>query len=274
MPSFLYNMSKKKKQKLTWQTGVAEWWSKYMPPARPSKSELKIFEDYIEKAPKQGEILILGCTPELRDLVLKYQRRPVSADLNPKNFSALKKLMKYQGRERFIQGNWLKLKEKNKFDLVIGHLSFNMLPFSNWDRLIRIIYRSLRPKGKLIHAVSVRYPKDRCKNILDIFKGYRRKRSRGHIYYEIGNDLVLAICDIRRNYADFEILGRKLNNLYKSQKITKEEYRGIIDVQVSRALKLTLPLKTRIDSLFKKYFSGVRIVPNLKPSVSLPANTS
>lgn len=246
-----------KTRKLTWKRGLAGVWSKYMPPARPSKSELKIFETYVKKASKQSRILILGATPELRDMVLKHKQVPVSAELNPKNFQAFKKLMKHQGREDFIQGNWLKLKKRNEFDFVLGHASFNMLPFSDWNKLIRVVHRSLKPGGKLIQAINVRYSQDRFKNVLDLFRQYRKKKKKKPIYYEIMMDLVLAVCDTGRNYSDFELLGRKLSDLYKTKKITKEEYYGIVDVQVSRALKLTLPLKSRIDSLFRKCFPNI-----------------
>lgn len=249
----------KKTRKLTWKTGLAGVWSKYMPPARPSKSELMIFEDYIKKAPDPSRILILGATPELRDLVLKYKQVPISAELNPKNFQAFKGLMKYQGKERFIQGDWLKLKQRNDFDFVLGHASFNMLPFSDWDKLIRIIHRSLKSGGRLIQAINVRYSQDKFKNVLNIFRDYRKKRKKNPVYYEIMMDLVLAVCDAKRNYSDFELLGWKLSDLYKTKKITREEYHGIVDVQVGRALKLTLPLKSKVDSLFKKHFPGVLI---------------
>lgn len=63
-----------------WQT-FAKKWAMYGPPVKPSKSEVRIWEKYLSKSVGTAQCavptrtLILGSTPELRDLCHKLKHK-------------------------------------------------------------------------------------------------------------------------------------------------------------------------------------------------------
>ena len=60
-------------ERATWNNYLAQTWDKYLPPIRPYAEETAIFKwyvaNFIKDKGKIPNILILGSTPELRDIV-------------------------------------------------------------------------------------------------------------------------------------------------------------------------------------------------------------
>lgn len=59
-------------QKTRWEKKFARMWTNYVPPQRPSAAEIVLYTKYLRKLQKKKrekiKLLILGSTPELRDL--------------------------------------------------------------------------------------------------------------------------------------------------------------------------------------------------------------
>src|SRR4030065_935376 len=63
------------------------------PPLRPSETDNEFYEKYAKRcADKGAEMLILGATPELRDMALRKKILPVSCDLDDNIFEAMTRL--------------------------------------------------------------------------------------------------------------------------------------------------------------------------------------
>ena len=80
----------------------AEKWAKTLPPSRPSRGDLDIYRKLISKYKEKKrpvKALILGATPELRDLLAYFKFEVTVADINPAMIQAMTSLKKSKSRE-------------------------------------------------------------------------------------------------------------------------------------------------------------------------------
>jgi len=106
---------------------IGNRWKFYGPPGRPHKSEIKIISDEIEKHLIQKKdhhpvnFLILGCTPEYRDMLAILKKKYASKfninvtliDIFKEMYEQMSLLTQLPNKdEQFIHGSWL---DKNNF---------------------------------------------------------------------------------------------------------------------------------------------------------------
>lgn len=145
----------------------AKAWNRYIvPPARPCKSQLKIFEKIIKSKSKGGanlNVLILGATPELRDLCLEYNLKTIVCDINENMVKAMSSVMRYKKsqKEKIMITNWLKTEfAKNSFDFIFGDASLNqILRKGDIIILLKKLRYFLKPQGLLLIREVVRFNK-------------------------------------------------------------------------------------------------------------------
>jgi len=153
-------------QKAIWRNLAWVWGEYTTPPVRPCKSLLKIWEAIVKeisKKVKNPKALILGSTPEFRDLVLKYNFESMAYDINSNMLEAMERLMKQKNhpKNKKIAGNWLKMNfRENSLDLVLGHWSVCQL-FTQKEvkTLFYKLRKFLKPDGLLLIAEIVREKK-------------------------------------------------------------------------------------------------------------------
>ncbi len=174
------------KQKEAWNK-LARCWVKYVtPPAKPCEGLLKIWEEIVKQVAKKVEnpkALILGATPELRDLLLKYNFDTIAYDINPNMLKAMEKLMSYKNhpKNKKISGSWLKMNfKKNSFDLILGHQSLGqILNVRDLRKLLDRLKKILKPSGFLLICEVVREKieaKITERNRAELFKKYQKKK--------------------------------------------------------------------------------------------------
>lgn len=110
---------------------IAKTWEMVAAPAKPSMEEIEIYKaiSTIELSDKtKARVVILGSTPELRDMCGKYLADKVESvtcvDATEVMYRAMSGLVKTKhAKEKFIHGDWLKLSsyfEKESIDIVYG----------------------------------------------------------------------------------------------------------------------------------------------------------
>jgi len=105
-------------------------------------------------------MLILGVTPELRDLALKEGFQVVAVDINLDVILKVSRFLKIKNRKKeiIIKGNWLEIPFKeNYFDLIVGHGSFNNLCPKDHEKLFKKLKEWLKSKGYL-WLLNIVYP--------------------------------------------------------------------------------------------------------------------
>ena len=136
--------------------GFAERWDEYYTaPGRPTEDEKRIFLHYIKKTGiKRPKALVLGATPELRDVLAKANADVTLIDINKKMIDEMTKLRKIRSRERKVVGDWLDMPfEDRKFDIVMGDLVQGNIPRSKKDAFMKEIARVLKKEGYLISRI-------------------------------------------------------------------------------------------------------------------------
>ena len=124
----------------------------------PIEEELEIYEEFFKIAignKKKTRNLVLGGTPELRDLALKYGSETIAVDISPKLLLALTNVMEHKNEDnnKFMIGDWLdmgKFLQRNSFDIILADLSINNIPFEKWESLFNTLKKLLKKKGYFI----------------------------------------------------------------------------------------------------------------------------
>ncbi|MBT3538834.1 hypothetical protein HOF40_04345 [Candidatus Parcubacteria bacterium] len=172
--------------KSTWDPRLAKVYRTMPPPGPPSKSELKIYERFVKNVSKQGsqtEVLILGSTPGLRDLCVKYHLKYTCVDYHKENYRIAKTAMKYRNEDVYgslVVSDWKKMKLDKKFDLILGDIASGVTPFKDWNKLWSVVSGILKDNAICVHRTWMR-KKGHFKNFEKFLKGdYARRRKTMH----------------------------------------------------------------------------------------------
>ncbi|MFC1656652.1 class I SAM-dependent methyltransferase [Patescibacteria group bacterium] len=136
---------------------IARVYDKLLPPNRPGKIDIEIYGKLIKPKLKKGvNILLLGSTPELRDLLysscLAYDANLTAIDISEDMYQAMSLLMeKTNPKEKFVNRPWQSTGlESNSYDLIIGDEVIVNIPLSDRDIFFKEIVRLLKKDGSFI----------------------------------------------------------------------------------------------------------------------------
>lgn len=142
-----------------WQTAEQRGQkSNRIPPFAPSQNEQKFYKKYCEKVsaskilPKRA--LILGATPELRDIAIKIGLESVAVDVSEKMMEKFSALMEKQNNalDKKIIKDWLEIDfPSDYFGVIMGDASLNNLAtIEDNERLVNICNSILAKNGYFI----------------------------------------------------------------------------------------------------------------------------
>ena len=251
----------------------AQIWSKEMvqarkkrrPPIAPSESEREIYEKFLMKAIKRKrnpKALVLGITPELREMALKNNCQVVSVDISKDTIGVMKDLVrhKYTEKEIIIQDNWLTVPlEENSFDLVMGDASFtNLSSFGDAKRLLAKIKRVLKPGGHLLIRELVHLPK-RKSSFQKAVNNYRKGKIKWADFYMEHRFYIFfdEIYNPKTKLLSTAKVFQKIKKKYRKRELTKQEFQSFKGLP-SKVKNLIL-LKSEFEKLVSKNFSIVSI---------------
>ena len=138
---------------------IFENWRLFCAPARPNNEVCLEFSKIIDKVIKDktnSKILILGSTPEFRDLCYKfsliYDAEVICVDISSDNYKAMTALTKHKNKnEGFINANWLDIPLENKFvDVIISDAGISNIDFDSRKKFYTEISRVLKKDGTFI----------------------------------------------------------------------------------------------------------------------------
>lgn len=245
---------------------LAWTWGKYVtPPARPCPGLIRIWEKIVreisEKA-KNAKALILGSTPELRDLVLKYNFESFACDINSKMLNAMDQLIKHKNnpKNNKIITNWLKMNfPKESFDLILGHQALEqILTKKDLKKLLNKLKIFLKPDGFfLINEVvkERKKPEITGEKWVEWFTKYKkRKICECELHH-----LLKYTSDWNPYPKSPSIVGtaalyRKIRQLYKQKKVPKSFYQFWEKVLGPKDKQVLIFLRKDFENLLKQYF--------------------
>lgn len=246
-----------------WAEEMSRVWSAFTPPERPSAGEIEIYEDYLKKIiAKRGKnisALLLGATPELRDLLAIYNVKTTCADINPSMIEAMNKLLEFSdGKEKIVITDWLKIpKSVGKFDIILGDHSIHWIPFEKWDDFFENKKKVLKNGGYMIFNVVTAEESESItvEKMLEIYRNKKFFTREERFYYLYL--AMLGLKDRKRNarYAkNFGDYNGKLQNFKKKGRIDSKDYE-ILRCPWSDEFTPVTPPKSEVDKFFNKYFT-------------------
>lgn len=170
--------AKKTISKELW-SNVSKDWAQGIAPWRPSREEIKIYEEYLQavihKRGKDINVLIYGATPELRDLLARYDIKKVTlVDINHDMIKAMNELVTLSdSKEKVVIANWLETPFKDgEFDLVLCDQGIHYIFFEDWGKFFSEQARLLKKGGFLIEGIVALEEKEiiTVEKMLSIYK--------------------------------------------------------------------------------------------------------
>jgi len=236
-------------------------WAKTLPPARPAKEDIviyrKLFNQYKNKTSKT-KLLILGATPELRDLAASLKFDVTVADFNIEMIRALTPLRKTKSKEKFIVSWWQKIPLKDHYDIVVGDVAVNMLDERDIPALFKRINLLLVNQGAFIHRDAFYNAKKRvdAKKIIQSWQCHR---------IDIGDFRWLI--ELYSQYKSYNpktgvdsktILYQNVHKMYEQGLLTKTELDrfGVFNDNV----RITILTQSAWKKLYSKFFKLVKCI--------------
>ena len=271
-------MKKEKIDNIAWQSNAEKWWynfwSKCQEPWRPSKKEIIFWDKTIQQILKKKgsiQVLILGATPEFRDLLAKYKNIKVTLlDINPPVKRAMDRLCKKKNEnEKLVLGNWLdvaKIFPPRSFDVVMNDEGFENVYFTKHNLLLKNIAKVLKKDGyflmgRLCMKDAFKHPL----NFTTLFKKYQKNPEFFHNFHNRVNYLYRLACSSQSRAYDHKKQGVKVGILAdeiieKNKKLYNTKYlmwTPEVDWQgpaLHSYIEVDLESLTKMKSMIEKYF--------------------
>jgi SAM-dependent methyltransferase len=133
---------------------VSHYWLRWSYPLRPSTETIAIYRDFISRKKGVKRILILGSTPEMRDLASEEADTEIwVADFSKEMLTSMLQYTRRAevARERWVQANWLNLPfQDGFFDIVMGDIVMHQVPPKLEKAFLESVRRVLKRDGYFI----------------------------------------------------------------------------------------------------------------------------
>lgn len=135
-----------------WST-LAQKWMFYLPPGRPSFNDLRIIENKVKsnllKERNRINALVLGSTPEYRDLLFKIGATVTVVDRNREMVEAMKCLRAFDSEEIYCIDDWFDFlpEHMNEYDLILADYTQGNIPYDKHVDFYHMISNALTRSG-------------------------------------------------------------------------------------------------------------------------------
>jgi SAM-dependent methyltransferase len=248
------------KQKLIykepWQL-MAERWKKYStPPARPTKGDLVAYKKFIKQAAKgkrRPKVLVMGATPELRDLLYELKCEVTIIDVFAEMIKAMSALRKHQNaKEKIIVSDWIDNPlASDYFDVIIGDVVLENLPWDKHKSFLQGIARMLKPGGYFISRfflIPDGYKPITMENFLKECKNFLPKHKNSAL--EMIFAAYRVIYDRKHKLFDLRILKNKIKKYWRKNKFVHPDKK--IEYILNLAWEIWKPMEKVYATDFEK----------------------
>lgn len=198
-----------------WDNRISSW-DQTPIPVRPSRDEIEIYREFLQKQQSKGRILILGSTPELRDLAARETNAVVYlADFSYRAPFETLKFTKYvdPSKEKWIKDNWLELPfPPNFFDLIVGDLVLQQFPPALESTFLEKMRSFLRSNGAFIGRFHFLDKRVQQGNIGEIVQRTLRSRvDEQQKFFQLKLRIVWLFADLERRIWRRQLAAKKFN---------------------------------------------------------------
>lgn len=243
-----------------WNKNLAQIWTKMVGPSRPTISELAIYQKHIRQlqllSKHRLKMLVLGSTPEFRDLGYEENLDVTVMDCNPDYHEVINRELRHKealSKEKILICNWQELAYEGEFDIIIGDLVIgNILP-ENLEVFIKSVAQALRQNGLFLGKsfyVDRNYtplsPKQLCARY---YNGYPY-----HPYSYFTYDLTIYV--LNNNRLVFKKMYTELEHLIEENLLSSKTFEYFKNIGWDKEMKFEffVPYIDDFESLVSKYF--------------------
>jgi hypothetical protein len=250
-------------EKPSWNLSLAELWERFPPPIRPSKNIVKLFHIFVQLTQvgigKTPKVLLLGSTPELRDLCNKLNISLTIVDYSKDNFDAQTRLLTLPiYDENFVEQDWRNMRLKEQFDLVLAESSINVIPQKGVSSMLKRVREHMKP-GALFISKTWIMPKH-IMSLSEIIKEYRTYWSELDFYSFSCGFLWHNFYNLEKDSVSVREMNDALKRLYKDGELTDNEFESIRKLEYPKVdLEIFLPQKAWILDATSQLF-GLDII--------------
>ncbi len=242
-------------EKYRWDSAAANVWKYAQAPSRPHKSDINFIEKSLKNMDKGGnlKVLILGSTPEFREICIKNNLAPAIVDYSRLNFEHLKIHMGIKGKEFLINQDWRTMGISEKFDLILGDLSLNMVNFREQGTIMGKLSKLLLPGGLIAHRTWI-YKKSKYKNLRELVKNHRNRKNIS-IYQSLLMELIHFWYDKKNRCIRYGNTREEWKAAFEKGWITKKEFGSYFRVYGYFNLPTYLTTKRLFEKMIQKHFT-------------------
>ncbi len=196
-------------------------WSTYSSIYRPVPKEIETYRKFIGTAvSSETNLLILGASPELRDIAAELGLRPFLIDISLEMLIEMLRYTKHANKQNeiWIRGCWLTTPlPENTFDIIVSDLFLhNINPGHKQKKLLSKISKIATPHTKIITRIHTINPKNYYSTYEKILDETRR------LLYEIEKYDVMNV-----------LLSRLIDKSAKNQKMDSRSITGNVEHYLS-----------------------------------------
>ncbi|MFH0875731.1 MAG: class I SAM-dependent methyltransferase [archaeon] len=212
--------------------GIADMWNTYFtPPSRISGDEVKKYREWLKRLKRpEMKALVLGVTPEIRELLFALGYKITCIDINPEMIKAMDSVIKTKDpNEIIINENWLGNSiPSHSFDIVVGDCVLENVLWEQRDELLFEIVRILKPNKLFITRIFTVPRKKPYNNIHEVLEKFSEKEPNYRSALEFIFDLQILFYTERDHKGTFSKPKEEIEKLrvngrfsFKSEKLNK-----------------------------------------------------
>jgi len=266
-------MSIKGQAKKVYNPSWSHWqklWAEVESPWRPSKKDIAFCEKMIEmalKREKNPRALVLGATPEIRDLLAKYKIETTLVDVNPSMKKAMDKLMRRKSeREKLIVSDWVKMKlPKNYFDLAFSDGCLTNISLATWKNFFANVNHGLKKTG-FLYSGSWIYRVKKPLSFEDLLKKYKRnpkhfKDFKNRVYALHSLYLNPGLYNRRKKEYDFFKVMKEIESFVKKGVINQKDFKNLqwTRVEMGPYVEIGFDDAREHDNYLKKFYKIIAV---------------
>ena len=239
----------------------AEIWRKLKPPERPSQEEMAIYEKHLKEILqiRRGKIkaVILGTTPEIRDLLARYKIFDVTlVDISPNMVRAMQELLKIsKGREKVVIANWLKTGlPAHQYDVVFCDHGSAHIKYPQWPDFFKEQKKFLKKDGFVLHNIVTR-PLVEAISVIDFVKIYKKTKSKfsRHDKFYYNYLCFLKFKDYKTKYNKrLGDVNKILKRFVSQKRITQKDFQKMKTPWEDAIV--AIPPQRVVNEIFQKFF--------------------
>ncbi len=246
---------------MSWGKKLAKIWLNYVPPSRPSYSEMCIYTMHLrkiqKKLKKKAELLILGSTAEFRDWGYEQFLNVTVLDFSYDYYLESSIGMRHRNlKEVLVEKKWQDMDFENKFDVIIGDLVIGNLKPKDVEDFLRKVSRALTKNGVFM-TKSLFRKRGASKNLEEILIEYYTGYTHYHPFTKMMYDLNFS-CMNNSELLDFQTMWKKVTDAFRAGILKKDTYDFFSKLgwQHNMKFQFYIPAIDLWESMLKKIFAG------------------